>query len=63
MELPLEETIKWNMPAYLYKNKNIIGMAAYKNYFGLWFHQGVFFKDEERVLVNAQENKTKTLRE
>ncbi len=63
LELPLEETIKWNVPAYLYKNKNIIGMAAYKNYFGLWFHQGVFLKDKQRVLINAQENKTKALRQ
>ena len=63
LELLLEETIKWNMPTYVYKNKNIIGMVAFKNYFGLWFHQGVFLNDNQKKLVNAQENKTKALRQ
>lgn len=43
-ELPLQEEIKWGIPAYIYKNKNILGMSAFKNYCGLWFHHGVFFK-------------------
>lgn len=63
LELPLEETIKWNAPAYLYKGKNIMGIAAFKNYCGLWFHQGVFLKDEAKVLMNAQEGKTKAMRQ
>ncbi len=63
LELELFEDIKWGMPAYIYKTKNIIGMSGFKNYFGLWFHQGVFLKDEKKLLVNAQEGKTKAMRQ
>ncbi|WP_299709530.1 YdeI family protein [uncultured Tenacibaculum sp.] len=63
LELELEETIKWGIPAYVYKGKNIMGMSAFKNYLGLWFHQGVFINDEYNVLMNAQEGKTKAMRQ
>ena len=38
-------------------------MAGFKSYFGLWFHQGALLKDEKKVLMNAQEGRTKTLRQ
>ncbi|CAL2064328.1 YdeI/OmpD-associated family protein [Tenacibaculum sp. 190524A05c] len=63
LELDLVEDIKWGMPAYIYKNKNIIGISGFKNYFGMWFHQGVFLKDEKKLLINAQEGKTKAMRQ
>ena len=63
LELPFEETIKWSAPVYVYKGKNIMGIAAFKNYCGLWFFQGHFLKDDEKVLVNAQEGKTKAMRQ
>ncbi|WP_075340897.1 YdeI/OmpD-associated family protein [Tenacibaculum agarivorans] len=63
LELDVQEDIKWGLPAYIYKKKNIMGMSAFKNYFGLWFHQGVFLKDEFKVLINAQEGKTKAMRQ
>lgn len=59
----LEETIKWSMPTYCYKGKNVLGIGAFKNHFCLWFHNGVFLKDEHNLLINAQENKTKALRQ
>ncbi|WP_430927536.1 YdeI/OmpD-associated family protein [Polaribacter marinivivus] len=62
-ELPLQEEIKWGIPAYIYKNKNILGMSTFKNYCGLWFHHGVFLKDELQLLINAQKDKTKDLRQ
>ncbi|WP_299121605.1 DUF1801 domain-containing protein [uncultured Tenacibaculum sp.] len=63
IELPLEETIKWGSPVYVYKGKNIVGMSAFKNYCGLWFFQGSFLKDGQKVLENAQEGKTKAMRQ
>ena len=57
----LEETIKWGIPTYVYKNKNIVGLAAFKNYCGLWFFQGRLLKDTHKVLINAQEGKTKAM--
>ncbi|WP_426429817.1 YdeI/OmpD-associated family protein [Winogradskyella sp. HB-48] len=59
----LEESIKWNAPTYTLNGKNVIGLGAFKNHFGIWFFQGVFLKDEANLLVNAQENKTKALRQ
>ena len=46
--------IKWGAPKYVYKNKNIVGLAAFKNYCGLWFFQGGLLKDDHKVLMNAQ---------
>ncbi|KAB1159339.1 hypothetical protein F7018_03240 [Tenacibaculum aiptasiae] len=63
IELPLEETIKWGSPVYVYKGKNIVGMSAFKNYCGLWFFQGSFLKDDQKILENAQEGKTKAMRQ
>ena len=59
----LEECIKWGAPCYTFNGENIIGLMGFKNYVGLWFHQGVFLADKENVLVNAQEGKTKALRQ
>ena len=59
----LEETIKWSMPTYCFNGKNVLGIGAFKNHFCLWFHNGVFLKDKYNLLINAQENKTKALRQ
>ena len=63
LELSLEETIKWGAPVYVYKGKNIVGLSAFKDYCGLWFFQGSFLKDDENVLINAQEGKTQAMRQ
>lgn len=59
----LKEEIKWNAPIYTFNGKNVAGIAAFKTYAGLWFHQGALLKDEKRKLINAQEGKTKALRQ
>jgi uncharacterized protein YdeI (YjbR/CyaY-like superfamily) len=59
----LEEGVKWGAPCYMIDGQNVVGMMAFKDYFGLWFHQGVFLKDKDKVLMNAQEGKTKALRQ
>lgn len=58
----MDESIKWGIPSYGYKKKNLAGMAAFKSYVGIWFHQGVFLKDEQKKLENAQE-KTVAMRQ
>jgi len=58
----LNESIKWSAPVYDLNGKNIIGLGAFKNHFVVWFFNGVFLKDENKLLVNAQE-KTKALRQ
>ncbi len=59
----LEETIKWGAPTYTLKGKNVVGLGAYKAYIGLWFFQGALLQDKHHRLVNAQEGKTKALRQ
>ncbi|MBR9845658.1 MAG: hypothetical protein GYB35_05880 [Algicola sp.] len=59
----LNESIKWSAPVYDLDGKNVIGLGAFKNHFGIWFFNGVFLKDKQNILVNAQENKTKALRQ
>ena len=59
----LEETMKWGILAYCLKNKNVAGIGAFKSYAGIWFFNGVFLKDDAKVLINVQEEKTKGLRQ
>lgn len=59
----LEETVKWGAPCYTYDGKNLVGLGAFKSFFTLWFFQGAVLKDKKKVLVNAQEGKTKALRQ
>lgn len=59
----LTETVKWGGPCYTINGKNVVGMSAFKSYFGLWFHQGVLLTDKKHILINAQEGKTKALRQ
>ncbi len=59
----LEETIKWSFPVYTLKNRNVLSLGAFKNHFGIWFFNGVFLKDELQILQNAQEGKTKAMRQ
>lgn len=59
----LKETVKWGIPVYTINDKNVVGMAAFKSYVGLWFYNGSFLKDEAGVLINASEGVTKALRQ
>lgn len=59
----LVEMTKWGGSVYTIENKNVLGVGGFKSYLALWFFNGVFLKDEARVLVNAQEGITKALRQ
>ena len=59
----LVETVKWGAPCYTHDGKNVVGIGAFKSYFGLWFHQGALLEDPANVLINAQEGKTRALRQ
>lgn len=62
-KLPLEKTIKWGAEVFTYNGKNVVSYGGFKNFFTVWFYNGVFLKDTDNVLVNAQEGKTKSLRQ
>ncbi|MEQ9426201.1 MAG: YdeI/OmpD-associated family protein [Cyclobacteriaceae bacterium] len=59
----LKETVKWGFPVYTLDGKNVIGLGAFKGYAGIWFFQGSFLKDEMKVLINAQQGKTRGMRQ
>ncbi len=63
LTLPLAETVKWGSPCYTYKGKNVVGIGGFKQYFGLWFFQGALLEDASGRLINAQEGKTRALRQ
>ena len=63
LSVGMEETIKWGGPAYTINGKNVVGIAGFKNYACLWFYQGSFLSDPDKVLINAQEGRTKGLRQ
>ncbi len=59
----MEEGIKWGIPVFMVEGKNVMGIGSFKSYVGIWFYQGVFLSDPKKVLINAQEGKTKALRQ
>lgn len=59
----LVETTKWGGIVYTINNKNVLGIGGFKNFFTIWFFNGVFLKDELNILVNANEGITKGLRQ
>jgi uncharacterized protein YdeI (YjbR/CyaY-like superfamily) len=59
----LTASIKWGAPVYSLDGKNVIGLGAFKNHIAIWFFQGIFLKKNKALLVNAQEGKTKALRQ
>ncbi|MEM1437020.1 MAG: DUF1801 domain-containing protein [Pseudomonadota bacterium] len=63
LESGLAESLKWGSPCYSHNGKNVVGVGAFKSYFGLWFFQGALLSDDAGVLINAQQGKTKAQRQ
>ena len=59
----LMEHYKWQMPVYSLEGKNLIGMSAFKQHFGVWFMQGALLSDKRGKLINAQVGKTVAMRQ
>lgn len=59
----LEEVVKWGSPCYQVDGKLICGLGSFKSYVGIWFFQGALLADKEKVLINAQDGKTKAMRQ
>ena len=59
----LKSEIKWGAPVYTLEGKNVVGLGAFKNHIGIWFFNGALLKDNTALLQNAQEGKTKALRQ
>lgn len=59
----LEETTKWGVPVFTYNGTNIVSFNGFKNHVALVFFNGFLLKDPFGVLINAQEGKTKAMRQ
>lgn len=59
IEAGLEEGLKWSIPTYMVNKKNVLAIAAFQNYVGIWFFNGVFLKDPYKKLINAKAGTTK----
>ena len=59
----LKETFKWSAPVYTLDGKNVAGLGRFKRHFGVWFFNGSLINDKYGRLHNAQEGKTKALRQ
>ena len=62
-KLPLKQEFKWGTDIYTFQGKNVIGWGGFKDFFSLWFYNGVFLTDPLQVLISASEGKTKALRQ
>lgn len=62
-ETVLKKEFKWGGDVYTHKKKNVLAFSGFKNHYALWFYNGVLLKDKYKVLVNANEEKTKALRQ
>jgi uncharacterized protein YdeI (YjbR/CyaY-like superfamily) len=63
LNFKLVETIKWGAPVFTLNGKNLVGISAFKHHYGLWFFQGALLSKNTKLLVNAQEGKTKVMRQ
>lgn len=50
LETGLTEEIKWGVPVYTHNGKNILSIAALKDYATIGFFKGVLLKDTNKIL-------------
>lgn len=56
------ENYKWSAPVYTINGKNVFWISRFNNHFGVGFFNGIFLKDQKKLLINVQEGKTQAMR-
>ncbi|UBM59541.1 DUF1801 domain-containing protein [Marinilongibacter aquaticus] len=56
LDCGLTEELKWSMPCYTYKKKNILMLSAFKSYCALSFFKGALLQDTAGLLEKPGEN-------
>lgn len=56
LETGLQEELKWSMPCYSYQGKNVIMMAAFKDYCCISFFKGSAIQDDTGLLSTSGPN-------
>ena len=52
----LDEHLKWGVPCYTFRDRNIVLIHVFKEYCALLFFKGVLLKDPKGILVQQTEN-------
>lgn len=52
----LTEELKWSVPCYTFENKNVLILAAFKDYCSVSFFKGALLKDAKKLLSTPGEN-------
>ena len=52
----MTEELKWGVPCYTIKKKNIVLIHGFKEYCALLFFKGALLKDEKGILIRQTEN-------
>lgn len=52
----LTEELKWSVPCYTFENKNVLILAAFKDYCSVSFFKGALLKDTKKLLSTPGEN-------
>lgn len=47
----------------MYKGKNLLSIAAFKNHYAIWFFQGGIMEENTALFTNAKEGKTQAMRQ
>lgn len=56
LDCGLTEELKWGVPCYTYKGKNIAIVSAFKNYCAISFFKGALLADNEVILMSPGES-------
>ncbi|GGW39308.1 YdeI/OmpD-associated family protein [Arenibacter certesii] len=56
LDCALEEELKWGVPCYSFRKRNILLIYGFKRYCALLFHKGVLLKDPNKILIQQTEN-------
>ncbi|MBT8315366.1 MAG: YdeI/OmpD-associated family protein [Maribacter sp.] len=56
LECGIFEELKWGVPCYTYKKRNIVLIHGFKEYCALLFRKGVLLNDANNLLIQQTEN-------
>jgi uncharacterized protein YdeI (YjbR/CyaY-like superfamily) len=56
IESGLTEELKWGVPCYTFNSKNIVIVAAFKDYCSISFFKGALLQDSKRILEKTSES-------
>lgn len=56
LDCGLTEELKWGVPCYTYRKKNVVLIHGFKDYCALLFHKGALLKDDHGLLVQQTAN-------